>query len=412
MLCILHFKTVYLYLKCKFAGLIMARSLHRSATTVIERALRDYPAVVILGSRQVGKTTLAKQIATKRKGGWVYLDLESPSDVARLSDAEAYLGSLQDRLVVIDEVQRMPELFPVLRSLIDKKRRAGRFLLLGSSSPEVVQRTSESLAGRVAYLDLMPFHIGEVGADKTDRLWLRGGYPDIFLTRSNATAFDRAGHFVRTFMERDLPQLGLSADPRITERLLRMVASVHGQVLNASMLAKSLGITVHTVQRYLAFFEQAYLITLLPSHHVNLRKRLVKAPKVYVLDSGLLHAVSGIQDRHQLAGHALRGHSWEGFVIQQVRARYRRQVDLCYFRTQDGSELDLVLLRGGTPLAAIEIKATDVAVLSKGNRLAYDAVGAAKNLIVTPSAEDHPHGNGVQVCSLATLFTHLDKLAR
>lgn len=390
----------------------MPSQIDRTASKAVATALRDHPAVVILGSRQVGKTTLAKRIAETRRGGWTYLDLESPRDLARLTDAETYLESLHGQLVVIDEVQRMPELFPILRALIDRKRRAGRFLLLGSSSPEVVRRTSESLAGRVAYLDLMPLHVGEVGAKEMNKLWLRGGYPDIFLARSNAVAFNRLDQFIRTFMERDLPLLGLSADPRVTERLLRMVASVHGQVLNASMLAKSLGVTVHTVQRYLSFFEQAFLVATLPSHHTNLRKRLVKAPKVYVLDSGILHALNGIIGMNELSGHALRGHSWEGFVIQQVRARYGRSVDLRYFRTQDGSELDLVVVRGTKAVAAIEIKATNAPVLSKGNRLAFEAVDAPTNLILTPGAEDHPHGDGIRVCSLLTLFTYLDKAVR
>jgi len=390
----------------------MPSKIERSATGVVAKALRNHPAVVLLGSRQVGKTTLAKDIAAARKGGWTYLDLESPRDLARLTDAESYLGSLGGQLVVIDEVQRMPELFPILRALIDRKRTAGRFLLLGSSSPDVVQRTSESLAGRVAYFDLMPFHLMEVGTKDMGKLWLRGGYPDIFLARSNAAAFDRLEHFIRTFMERDLPQLGLGADPRVTGRLLRMVASVHGQVLNASMLAKSLGVTVHTVQRYLAFFEQAFLVTTLPSHHTNLRKRLVKAPKIHILDTGVLHSLIGIDSMNDLAGNALRGHSWEGFVVQQVRARFDRSVELRYFRTQDGSELDLVIVRGDRVVAAMEIKATDAPALSKGNHLAFEAVDAHLNLIVTPSAEDHPHGNGITVCSLATLFAHLDKVLK
>jgi len=390
----------------------MSAKIERSVAGTVAKALRNHPAVVLSGSRQVGKTTLAKAIAGARKGGWTYLDLESPRDLARLTDAEAYLGALESQLVVIDEVQRMPELFPVLRALIDRKRKPGRFLLLGSSSPDVVQRTSESLAGRVAYMDLMPFHVGEVGPAHMGKLWLRGGYPDIFLARSNAAAFDRLEHFIRTFMERDLPQLGLGADPRVTGRLLRMVASVHGQVLNASMLAKSLGVTVHTVQRYLAFFEQAFLVTTLSSHHTNLRKRLVKAPKVHILDTGVLHSLIHVGSMNDLAGNALRGHSWEGFVVQQVRARYGRSMELRYYRTQDGSELDLVIVRGDRAVVSIEIKATDAPVLSKGNHLAFEAVDASLNLIVTPGAEDHPHGDGITVCSLATLFTHLDKVLR
>lgn len=384
--------------------------LDRSITKQATAALKDYPAVVILGSRQVGKTTLARQLASAGRKGWVYLDLESPRDFARLSDAETYLETQRGKLVVIDEVQRMPELFPMLRAVIDRDRKAGRFLLLGSSSPAVVQRTSESLAGRVAYLELMPFSVHETGADQMNKLWLRGGYPEVFLSRNNATAFDRSEHFIRTFLERDMPQLGLHADPRTTSRLLRMVASVHGQVLNVSMLAKSMGLNAHTVSRYLSFFEQAFLVYTLPSYHTNMRKRLVKAPKIHVLDSGILHSLIGIGSMDDLTGHHVQGHSWEGFVIQQVRARYGKDAGLHYFRTQDGSELDLLVTRGTKLVAAVEIKTTNAPALSKGNLLAFEAVNAPMRLICTPDSEDYPYSKGIQVCSLTSMFKRLDKV--
>jgi predicted AAA+ superfamily ATPase len=311
--------------------------------------------------------------------------------------------------VVVDEVQRMPDLFPILRSLIDRDRRPGRFLLLGSSSPGVMQGASESLAGRVAYHDLMPLSIEEVGPAQMDKLWLRGGYPEVFRSRSHPLAFARTEQYVRACLERDLPLLGLSVDPRTTGRLLSMLASVHGQPLNASMLAKSIAVTVHTVQRYLSFLEQAYLIALLPSHHVNMRKRLVKAPKAFILDSGILHTLTGIRSMDALMGSANMGHSWEGFVQQQIRARYGHRAELRYFRTQDGAELDIVLARGDKALAAIETKASNAPMISKGNRLAFEAVKAPVRLVVTPKADDYPAGDGITVCSLSTLFKHLDK---
>lgn len=377
-----------------------------------QRALRDFPAVVITGSRQVGKTTLAKELASAQRKRWTYLDLESPREMARLYDAESFFEAHQRELVVIDEVQRMPELFPVLRSAIDRERRMGRFLLLGSSSPAIVRRTAESLAGRVAYMDLMPLHVGEVGAAAAQRLWMRGGYPAVFLSRGARVAADRVGQMVRTFLERDLPQLGLTADPRTTHRLLQMVASVHGQVLNASLLAKSIGMTVHTVQRYLDFFEQAFLTFTLPSHHTNLRKRLTKAPKAYLLDSGVLHHLTGVNALDDLRGHALHGHSWEGFVIQQVRARYGDRAGTGYFRTHDGSELDLVVTQGLKAVAAVEIKSTNAPALSKGNQLAFAAVGTKLQLICTPGSEDYPYSRDKVVCSLSTLFDHLDKVMK
>lgn len=383
--------------------------LTRSLQRIVARSLRTHPAVVILGARQVGKTTLAKQIIRARRSASLYLDLESPRDLARLTDAESFLELQGGKLVVVDEVQRMPELFPILRSLIDRDRRPGRFLLLGSSSPGVMQGASESLAGRVAYHDLMPLSIEEVGPAQMDKLWLRGGYPEVFRSRSHPLAFERAEQYVRACLERDLPLLGLSVDPRTTGRLLSMLASVHGQPLNASMLAKSIAVTVHTVQRYLSFLEQAYLIALLPSHHVNMRKRLVKAPKAFILDSGILHALTGIRSMDALMGSANMGHSWEGFVQQQIRARYGHRAELRYFRTQDGAELDIVLARGDKALAAIETKASNAPMISKGNRLAFEAVKAPVRLVVTPKADDYPAGDGITVCSLSTLFKHLDK---
>ncbi len=384
--------------------------IQRSIQEAVAKSLRAHPAVVILGSRQVGKTTLAKQLAAAHKSPSLYLDLESPRDLARLSDAETFLDEQRGKLVIIDEAQRMPGLFPILRSLIDRHRKPGRFLLLGSSSPGVMQGAAESLAGRVAYHDLMPLDIAEVGIDHVNKLWLRGGYPEVFLSRSNALAFERSTQFVRACLERDLPQLGLGADPRITTRLLSMVASVHGQPLNASALAKSIAVTTHTVQRYLTFFEQAYLIALVPSHQMTLRKRLVKAPKAFIRDSGILHTLSGITSMDDLMGQAIKGHSWEGFIQQQVRARYGHRAELRYFRTQDGSEVDLVLARGEKVLAALETKSSNAPALSKGNRLAFEALQAPTKLVVTPAAEDYPMGDGITACSLRTMFKHLDKV--
>jgi hypothetical protein len=261
-------------------------------------------------------------------------------------------------------------------------------------------------------MDLMPLHVGEIGPAAVQRLWIRGGYPAIFLSNGAKVAAERTGQMVRTFLERDLPQLGLTADPRTTGRLLRMVASVHGQVLNASLLAKSIGMTVHTIQRYLDFFEQAFLIFTLPSHHTNVRKRLTKAPKAYLLDSGVLHNLAGVNALSDLQGHALHGHSWEGFVIQQVRARYGDRVGTSYFRTQDGSELDLVITQGLKAVAAVEVKTTNAPALSKGNQLAFEAVDAKLQLICTPGSEDYPYDRNKMVCSLRTLFDHLDKVLK
>lgn len=374
----------------------------------VREHLDRFPAVAILGARQVGKTTLAQELADERPETHVYLDLEAPDDAGKLRDPMAFLSSVKDRLVVIDEVQRMPELFPMLRSLIDKDRRKGRFLLLGSSSNAIIQQASESLAGRIAYLDLFPFMLQEVGAEQQNKLWLRGGFPEAFLARNNEEAFSWMTHYARNVIERDLSLLGLNAPPKSLRALLQMLTSVHGQQLNMSMLAKSLGLSVTTIKRYLDHFEQAYLTFTLPSFHTNTRKRLTRAPKIYLLDSGMLHALSGIHSMDELRGHVLLGNSWEGFVIQQVRAWIGDTARLHYFRTLDGAELDLVITRGTKAVAAIEIKTTNAPALSKGNRLAFEAVGAKKQLILTPSADDHPYGEGITVCSMKTLWKQLE----
>lgn len=371
--------------------------------------LRKRPAVAILGARQVGKTTLSLQLVKQFRSPHIRLDLQDPDDAALLADPKPFLQAHAHELVVIDEVQRMPHLFPLLRSLIDKDRRPGRFLLLGSSSPAIVLAASESLAGRITYLDLFPFSLEEVGVRRTEELWLRGGYPDAFLADGDPDAFAVLNDILRSLTERDLPALGLGADPANTNRLLRMLSAVHGQVLNMAMLGKSMGMSGVTAKNYLRYFDQAYMTFTLPSHQVNVRKRLTRAPKIYFTDSGVLHALASIRSQDDLFASPLRGHSWEGFVVQQVRAWLGRRAELAYFRTQDGSELDLVITQGAVAKVAIEIKTTNAPTLTTGNRLAFEAVNAPMNLVVTPGARDHSPGNGVVVCSIASLWKHLEQ---
>lgn len=378
------------------------------ATYALDR-LRKRPAVAILGARQVGKTTLSLQLVKQLGLPHIRLDLQDPEDVAVLADPKPFLLAHAHELVVIDEVQRMPELFPLLRSLIDRDRRPGRFLLLGSSSPAIVQAASESLAGRITYLDLFPFSLQEVGAKRMDKLWLRGGYPDAFLADSDADAVAVVVDILRAFTERDLPALGLGADPASTGQLLRMLSAVHGNVLNMAMLGKSMGLSGPTIKTYLRFYEQAYMTFTLPSYHVNVRKRLTRAPKVYFTDSGVLHALASIRTADDLFTSPLRGHSWEGFVVQQIRAWLERRAELSYFRTQDGSELDLVITQGTKAKVAVEIKTTNAPALTNGNHLAFEAVNAAMRLVVTPSAREHSLGSGIVVCPLAALWKHLEK---
>jgi predicted AAA+ superfamily ATPase len=384
------------------------RIIRRQLTDTALDRLRKRPVVAILGARQVGKTTLSKELVAELGVPYIHLDLEDPDHRSILNNAKEYLLNHAQELVVIDEVQRMPELFPLIRTLVDRDRRSGRFLLLGSSSPVIVQRASESLAGRVAYLDLFPFSIHEVGFAAVDRLWLNGGFPEAYdaITREDANAIIQ--DLIRSFTERDLPSLGLQANPNNTRQLLSMLATVHGGVLNMALLGKSIGLSGPTIKLYLRFFEEAFMCFTLPSYHVNLRKRLTRSPKLYITDSGVLHTLLAVRSQEDLFAHHLRGNSWEGFVIQQIRAWIGRRAELYFYRTQDGSELDLVITQGNKAVAALEIKTTNSPALSKGNQLAFDAVQAPLQLIVTPSAKDHPYGEGIEVCSIASLWKKLD----
>ena len=384
--------------------------IKRAAYAQLQRNLQLYPAAAILGARQVGKTTLARAYAQATGITTTYLDLENPEDLVRLTDPLAFFRSVADHLVIIDEVQRKPELFQLLRVLIDEDRRNGRFLLLGSSSPSVIREAAESLAGRIAYADLYPLDILEVGVSAHEQLWLRGGYPDAFLSPTDNDAFIWHANYVRNLTERDLPMLGIGTGAAQIERLMRMVGSTQGSPTNLSMLGKSLEMSAPTIKRHLSYLEQGYVTFQLPSYHINIRKRLTKAPKLYLLDSGMLHYLIGVKDRSALWSSMLMGNSWEGFVIQQIRARAPIGDRHYYYRTQDGSEVDLIIVRGTGPIAAIEIKTTNAPVLTKGNRLAFEAVKAPLNLVLTPSSDDYPLGDGIEVCSLRTVWEKLGQL--
>lgn len=364
-----------------------------------------FPAVVIVGPRQVGKTTLVKTAQDRLPRPSVYVDLEVPSQRARLDpDPEVYLSNRPDQTVILDEVQQLPELFPLLRGLIDQHRVAGRFLLLGSASPDLLRNSSESLAGRVIYLEMHPLLLEELPQPDTYRLhWLRGGFPDAYLASSVKRLRDWFESFVATYLQRDLPQLGLSAAPSLVRRLLTMLASQQGGLLNYSNLANSLGLAVTTVQRYVDFLEQAFLIRRLEPYFVNVGKRLTKAPKAYVRDSGMVHHLLRLYDEDALLSHPVVGGSWEGYVIQQVVAVLGTGTRAFFYRTQQGSELDLVLEQGGQIVLALEIKLTNQPTLSKGNTVALQDLGNPPLLVVTPSAPDDELRPGVHLCSVATL---------
>lgn len=393
--------------------LYLSGMIQRILQAEISKLLKTFPAVCILGPRQVGKTTLAKTIAASFKKPALYLDLENPLDRRRLSDPFTFLTDNNDRCIIIDEVQVMPKLFAVLRSVIDNSRRNGKFILLGSASPQLVKGVSESLAGRIAYRELTPLNILElpVNIDK-NKHWLRGGFPSSLLSRSEAMAGEWMSGFVRSYVERDLSILfGVEFTASITARLLSMLAHTHGQVWNAEMVARSIGITAPTVTRYVDYLQGAYLVHRLQPFHVNTRKRLVKAPKVYIRDSGLLHNVSNITSLHILRGHPLAGNSWEGYVVEQVLQALPSGLQLYYYRTQAGAECDMVIARGVHAVASIEVKLNNAPSITKGYYQSIEDLKTKKNYVVVPDIETYKSANNILICNLKDFMqNHLPKI--
>jgi len=364
----------------------------------ISDLLNGFPCVAIIGPRQVGKTTLAKQIRQGYENS-LYLDLELRNDFVKLEDPETYLKQFDDRLVIIDEVQRKQDLFPVLRALIDQKRIPGRFLLLGSAAPELLRNSAESLAGRIAYHELTPFLLHEVYPDYgMMELWLRGGFPDPFLHGKCWTEW--MNNFSRTYFERDLPNLGFPANSITGERLWTMLAHYHGNIVNYAEIGKSLELSIHTIKKYIGFLENAFLVRMIRPFHTNAKKRLVKSPKVYIRDSGIMHYLAGIDSMDQLLGHPKKGASWEGFVIDQIIPLLTTNRKVFFFRTHDGAELDLVITRGDQPLAGIEIKFGSGPTTSRGNTEAAQFLKTQYNFILVKDDEDYLLSNGFRVCGL------------
>jgi predicted AAA+ superfamily ATPase len=373
--------------------------IQRGLENEVLLSLGQLPAVGIIGSRQVGKTTLAMMIAEGRSGKTVYLDLERPSDLAKLGDAELYLRSVADSLVIIDEVQRKPELFPVIRSLIDEQRRPGRFLILGSASPALRRQSSESLAGRIVYHELKPFDLQEVGAspENINRLWSRGGYPESFLAASDSASLKWREAFIQTYLERDIPNLGFRIPAVTLRRFWLMLAHCHGQLWNASKIAGSLAVDAKTARRYLDVLEDTFLVRQLQPLHANLKKRLVKSPKVYLRDSGLLHALLNIATHEQLLGHPAAGASWEGWCIEQVLSVVASNTTADFYRTSAGAEIDLVLHPPGRgPVMAIEAKRPLDPRPGRGFWSAFADLQPARGFVVYPGEEFYPLGEHVR----------------
>ena len=369
--------------------------------------MKQFPAVAILGARQVGKTTLAKAIAATQKKPSLYLDLENPLDVRRLADPYTFLTDNRGKCIIIDEVQTIPSLFAVLRSVIDEDRRNGKFILLGSASPELVKGVSESLAGRIAYRELCPISLTELPSNiSREKHWLRGGFPISLLAGSESKAGEWMNNFIRSYVERDLGALfGVDLTANTISRLLSMLAHINGTVWNAEMIARSLGVTAPTVNRYIEFLEGAFLVHRLPAFYVNTRKRLVKAPKIYIRDSGMLHQLSDVHNMLSLKGHPVIGSSWEGYMVEQVNQLKPKGTSLYYYRTQAGAEYDMVLVRGIKPVAAIEIKLNNAPSISKGNFQSIEDLGTKKNFVIVPGVEEYKTKEGIVICGADTFFS-------
>lgn len=356
----------------------------RSLLAAIAKDLETVPAVVLCGPRQVGKTTIVRQLAATNPDKYLYLDLELPSDRIKLSEPELFLNDYKETTVVLDEVQFLPDLFLVLRSLIDKDRRPGRFLLLGSASPLLLQKSSESLAGRMRYRELFPFTLTEISHSNLNALWFKGGFPEAFLSSQDSDAMDWYANFIRSYATRDMALLGLAMPPVQIERLLQMLAHMHGTLVNYSNLSRSLGVSQPTITNALYYLEEAMLIRTLKPWHNNFGKRLVKTPKVYFRDSGMLHYLLGINSYSRLLGHPQAGNSWEGFVIQQILSVLPAGIQTYFYRTAAGTELDLLLVRGDKVMVGMEIKMSTAPQLTRGNTEAINDIKPVHQVVISP----------------------------
>jgi uncharacterized protein len=377
-------------------------------------ALDEAPAVALLGPRQVGKTTLALEVAESRPA--VYLDLESESDRARLAEPELYLAKHTDKLVILDEIQRTPQIFQSLRGLIDAGRRRGqgrskgngRFLVLGSASIDLLKQSSETLAGRIRYLELSPLDAGEVDRARLDALWLRGGFPESLLANSDAASLRWRGDFIRTYLERDIPQLGPRIPAETLRRFWTMLSHQQGALLNAAALARALAVDGKTVAAYLDLLVDLLLVRRLSPWHGNVKKRLVKSPKVYVRDSGLVHALLGIGDHEALLAHPVAGGSWEGLVIESLVGAAPPGTEAYFFRTAAGAEIDLLLKRPGERKPwAIEIKRGLAPKLERGYHEACDTIKPQLSRVVYGGVERFPLAENVEAVSLPDLCAEL-----
>ena len=389
----------------------------RERTERIINRLGQNPTVAILGPRQIGKTTLAHAVAkiTSRNGQpSIYLDLENPEDFQKLQDPAPYLAQHADKLIILDEVQRYPGLFNSLRGIIDQRRREGRgngrFLILGSATNDLLKQSSESLAGRIHYTELAglnPFEIESPGGEPLQQLWMRGGFPDSYAATGDQASYDWRQNFIRTYLERDIPQLGPRIPATTLMRFWTMLAHTQGELLNASKLASALGVESVTISRYIDLMSDLLLVRRLEPWHGNVKKRLVKSPRVYVRDSGLVHSLLRINDYEELSGHPIRGKSWEGFVIETILNALPAGVYASFYRTAAGAEIDLVISFGLDEHWAIEIKASHTPTLEKGFHMACADIKAKQKFVIYTGEDKFPARHNTEVLSLAHFIERL-----
>jgi len=376
--------------------------ISRKMEKEIADGLSHFPATAILGPRQCGKSSLARHLLNTYKDA-IYIDAEKPSDIKKLTEPELFFDLHKDKLICIDEIQRTPEIFSVLRSVIDEQKKNGQFMLLGSASPELLKQTSESLAGRIAYYELPPFMLSEITKPKTAKTdlmkyWLRGGFPRSFLAENDNISMKWRKNFIRTFLEKDIPQLGFNIPLAAMHRLWTMCAHHHGQTLNYSQLGSALGLSHTTIRGYLELLAQTFVIRLLMPYHVNKKKRLVKTPKIYIRDSGLLHALLNIETMDDLLSHPIYGFSWEVMVIENIIFALN-EWEHGFYRTATGVEIDLVLTKGKKKIA-VECKASSAPEMTKGFWMALEDINADEAWVIAPVSGPYPLKKNVMVSSL------------
>ncbi len=358
------------------------------------------PVIGILGPRQVGKTTLVKEFSKTIDKTCVYLDLEKPSDFKKLEEAELYFSANPDKCIIIDEIQIKPGLFPIIRAMVDENRIPLRFIILGSASPDIIRDSSESLAGRIGYIALGPFSLSELKDVALEKHHFLGGFPGSILANSDKQSLKWLDNFIKTYIERDLPMLGFSASPLDIRRLWEMLSWQSGNLLNASAIGNSLGFTNHTINKYIDFLEGTFMVNRLPPFFVNAKKRIVKSPKIYISDTGVLHRLMRVNSFDELSGMPVLGASFETYVLQQIMTEKPADIDLYFYRTHAGTEIDIVLTKALKPVTSLEVKYTSTPKVTKGLLNGIEDLGTTNNYIIVPRSEPYPIRDHIQVCGI------------